>query len=141
MEKLQVNASHLDVDRLMHEIRQNVTRHHSAGEHTPAPAPQVSHATDGFRLQPAFQISSDNHYHVDDLLKFHGEDFVRNAYRALLLREPDAAGLAQHLQTLSSGRFNKIDVLASLHNSPEGRRSNVTVEGLAIPATIRRLGR
>jgi O-antigen chain-terminating methyltransferase len=66
---------------------------------------------------------------------------VRNSYRALLLREPDAAGLAHHLNNLGTGRFNKIDVLASLHYSPEGRASHVTVEGLAVPATIRQLGR
>lgn len=144
MDKLQVTGSQLDVDRLMHEIRQNVTRNHSAGEPSVVPPPPqvLESPREGyFRLQPAFQNNRDNRYHVNDLLKFHGEDFVRNAYRALLLREPDAAGLAQHLHTLSSGSFNKIDVLASLHNSPEGQRSNVTVDGLAIPATIRRLGR
>ena len=130
----------------MHEIRQNVSRQR-AGEHDPEPLPQLSdrpHSTDGIgalRLQPAFQIHRDNKYHVNDLLMFHGEEFVRNSYRALLLREPDEAGLAYHLQSLASGRFNKIDVLASLHFSPEGRRSRVTLTGLSIPATIRRLGR
>src|SRR3569832_204388 len=106
MDKLQVSVSHLDVDRLMHEIRQNVTRNQSAGEQIPAPPSQPTsspRSAAGLRLQPALQINRDNHYHVDDLLKFHGEEFVRNAYRALLLREADAAGLAQHLQTLSSG--------------------------------------
>jgi O-antigen chain-terminating methyltransferase len=147
MDRLQVTVSHLDVDRLMYEIRQNVIRYHSPGEHTSEPQPQVAdgpHTNAGIsslRLQPAFQIKRDNNYHINDLLKFHGEDFVRNSYRALLLREPDAAGLAHHLNTLADGRLNKIDILASLHYSPEGRRSHVTVKGLSIPAAIRRLGR
>ena len=128
----------LDVERLMHEIRQNVAR--QPLPQAPAPAPRPTDGG-GLRLQPAFQTKHDNQYHVNDLLKFHGEDFVRNAYRALLLRDPDEAGLAQHLQSLASGRFNKIDVLASLHYSPEGQRSGVTVNGLSTPATIRRLGR
>lgn len=146
-DRLQISSSHLDVDRLMYEIRQNVSRQRGAGEHDPEPLPQLSdrpHSTDGIgalRLQPAFQIHRDDKYHVNDLLMFHGEEFVRNSYRALLLREPDEAGLAYHLQSLASGRFNKIDVLASLHFSPEGRRSRVTLTGLSIPATIRRLGR
>jgi O-antigen chain-terminating methyltransferase len=49
--------------------------------------------------------------------------------------------MAYHLQSLASGRFNKIDVLASLHYSHEGRQSGVAVDGLSTPATIRRLGR
>jgi O-antigen chain-terminating methyltransferase len=103
--------------------------------------PHTNAGISSLRLQPAFQIKRDNNYHINDLLKFHGEDFVRNSYRALLLREPDAAGLAHHLNTLADGRLNKIDILASLHYSPEGRRSHVTVKGLSIPAAIRRLGR
>lgn len=146
-DRLQIIGSDLDVDRLMHEIRQNVTRHHSAGEHLPESVPRLPdgpHTPEGnnfLRLQPAFQTKSDNDYHINDLLKFHGEDFVRNAYRALLLREPDAAGLAHQLHTLADGRFNKIDILAGLHYSPEGQRSGVTLRGLSIPVAIRRLGR
>ena len=122
----------------MHEIRQNVTRQSPTQESV---APRPTEPIGSLRLQPAFQTSRDNRYHINDLLRFHGEDFVRNAYRALLLREPDEAGMAFHLQSLATGRFNKIDVLASLHNSPEARQSGVTVEGLSTPATIRRLGR
>ncbi|HET6975722.1 MAG TPA: methyltransferase domain-containing protein [Pyrinomonadaceae bacterium] len=137
-------STELDVERLMHEIRQNVARQHNAVEHPAASPPQPSnglHPPDGLRLQPAFQTKTNNRYHVNDLLQFHGEEFVRNAYQALLMREPDAAGLNYHVQSLTSGRFNKIDVLASLHNSPEGRRSPVTITGLLVPTTIRRLGR
>lgn len=137
-DRLHISSSDLDVERLMHEIRQNVARQ---------PLPQESFSVrpaevnGSLKLQPAFEINRDNKYHVNDLLKFHGEDFVRNSYRALLLREPDSAGMTEHLQSLATGRFNKIDVLASLHNSPEGQRSGVTVAGLSTPATIRRLGR
>ena len=138
-DRLHVSSSDLDVERLMYEIRNNVNRQ------TPESLPQASvSATDGnhsLRLQPAFQATRDNRYHVNDLLKFHGEEFVRNSYQALLLRDPDEAGLTYHLQSLASGRFNKIDVLASLHYSPEGQRSGVTVTGLSIPVAIRRLGR
>src|SRR6185369_558633 len=37
-------------------------------------------------------------YRLEDLLGFHDEAFVRNAYEAVLKREPDDAGLAQFLQ-------------------------------------------
>jgi SAM-dependent methyltransferase len=133
-----ISNSDLDVERLMHEIRQNVS-----SESLPqvSESPRPTEPIGSLMLQPAFQTNRDNRYHINDLLRFHGEDFVRNSYRALLLREPDEASLAHHLQSLGSGRFNKIDVLASLHYSPEGRRSGSTVSGLSIPSTIRRLGR
>lgn len=137
-DRVHISSSDLDVERLMHEIRQNVTR---APLPQPSDAPRPTAAIGSLQLQPDFETNRDNRYHVNDLLRFHGEEFVRNSYRALLLREPDEAGMAYHLQSLATGRFNKIDVLASLHYSPEGRQSGVTVTGLSTPATIRQLGR
>jgi SAM-dependent methyltransferase len=100
-----------------------------------------SAAESQFRLQPEFIPNSDDHYHVRDLLKYHDRDFVWNAYRALIKREPDREGLSAFLEKLRSGQFNKIDVLARLRFSPEGRRNQVTIDGLRLPATIRRLYR
>ena len=143
------SSSDVDVDRLMYEIRETVARtNRNTGEISPNIS--ASESTNGssandtlgsLSLQPAFQLRPDNQYHINDLLRFHGQDFVRNAYRALLLREPDQAGMAQHLAGLASGQFNKIDVLGSLRSSTEGRRTQVKVKGLWFPLSIRRLGR
>lgn len=95
----------------------------------------------GIHLQPEFEPRADDHYHVNDLLGFHDLEFVRNAYRAILKREPDDAGLAEYLTNLRSGRFNKIDVLASLRFSPEGKARGVTIDALSFPAFLRRLYR
>ncbi len=119
----------VDVQGLMHEIRSNVAKQSSPPEASGAPV-----STNG-------NLNHDSHYHVNDLLRFHGEDFVRNAYLALLGREPDAAGMAYHMEQLGSGQFNKIDVLASLHSSPEGRNTRVKLTGLSVPVAVRRLGR
>lgn len=150
---LESNRSDVDVERIMHDIREAVTSRHG-GAQSNGSAPRsvvvsnvvggVSHAPangDSLHLQPPFEPERDNHYHVNDLLKFHGADFLRNAYRALLAREPDESGLARHWQGLASGRFNKLDVLGSLRSSPEGRRNNVKVDGLWLPVTVRRIGR
>src|SRR6266480_3506428 len=97
-------------------------------------------STEGqFCSQPDFTPNSDDHYHVRDLLQYHDRDFVWNASRALLKREPDSEGLSAFMGKLRSGRFNKIDVLARLRFSPEGKRNQVTIDGLRMPATIRRL--
>jgi O-antigen chain-terminating methyltransferase len=120
----------LDVQRLMHEIRSRVASQHHPGE---VPNPHAPDTANG-------NFKHAKHYHVNDLLGFHGEDFVRHAYRVLLDREPDEAGMAHHLDQLASGRFNKIDVLSSLHSSHEGA-GQVKLTGLALPAAVRRLGR
>ncbi|MDQ3254925.1 MAG: DUF4214 domain-containing protein, partial [Acidobacteriota bacterium] len=92
-------------------------------------------------LQSDFLRHDNDHYHINDLLPYHDTAFVRNAYRAILKREPDDAGCAQQLGFLRSGRFDKIDILSSLRRSPEGRKRNVRIDGLSRPATVRRLGR
>lgn len=150
---LETGNSEINVDQLMHEIRETVARQQrrqsgdnvsaslirfsltgNPGAHAPVDISPLS-------LQPEFHPRPDRQYHINDLLQYHGADFVRNAYRAILNREPDAAGWARHLDNLASGRFNKIDILASLRYSPEGERARVKIAGLTWPAALRRMGR
>ena len=121
----------LDVERLMHEIRANVAQKSHTTEKTISPRPGPSNGN----------VKSGNHYHINDLLRFHGEDFVRNAYHAILCREPDESGMSHYMDGLASGRINKVDVLASMHSSPEGQTTRVQLDGLTLPVAVRRLGR
>src|SRR6185503_3060488 len=91
------------------------------------------------RLQPEFEKR--DQYNVNDLLGFHDEAFVRNAYEAILKRDPDDAGLAHFLANLRSGRYSKLDILGSLRFSPEGHNANVAVEGLTRGSVLRKLYR
>ena len=143
----------IDIQAIKSGIQQAVARRHAAGQTSFINASArllellsrdvsslaTSSAEGQFRSQPEFTPSSDDHYHVRDLLQYHDRHFVWNAYRALLKREPDSEGLSAFLGKLRSGRFNKIDVLARLRFSPEGRRNQVTIDGLRMPATFRRL--
>ena len=90
------------------------------------------------RLQPLFHPHSDGRYHVNDLLKYHDRTFIQNAYRAILKRGPDATGYKAFLESLRSARLNKIDILARLRYSAEGRAKQVEIEGLQLPAMIRK---
>jgi 2-polyprenyl-3-methyl-5-hydroxy-6-metoxy-1,4-benzoquinol methylase len=90
------------------------------------------------RLQPLFHPHSDGRYHVNDLLKYHDRTFIQNAYRAILKRGPDATGYQSFIESLRSARLNKIDILARLRYSAEGRAKQVEIEGLRVPALIRR---
>jgi len=91
------------------------------------------------KLQPA--LEKREQYHLNDLLGFHDEAFVSNAYNVILKREPDDAGFAQYLKDLRSGRYSKIDILRSLKFSPEGRNANVEVNGLGRLTVLRKLYR
>jgi 2-polyprenyl-3-methyl-5-hydroxy-6-metoxy-1,4-benzoquinol methylase len=90
-------------------------------------------------LQPEFETRE--HYHLKDFLGFNDQAFIRNAYRGILKREPDEAGYTQYLGALRQGRLNKIDILARLRFSPEGRSKGVTVTGLKTTAPLRQLYR
>ena len=79
-------------------------------------------------LEPEFEARED--YHLEDLLVFNDEAFVRNAYRAILKREPDDSGFAKYLENLRDGRRSKVDILTSLRFSPEGQLRDVKVSGL-----------
>lgn len=150
---LETSDHEINVDQLMHEIRERAARERAEGNNRSSSSSYSMRAdalaasahpcadSSALNLQPEFHPRPDNEYHVNDLLQYHGGDFVRNAYRAILKREPDPAGLAQHLRNLASGRFNKIDILASLRFSPEGERARVKISGLKWPAAVRRIGR
>ena len=142
MNMFATSHSDVDVERLMHEIRAAVNgKHHPAGPDNYERPNGTRHEPGSFVPQPVFHPKQNNQYHVNDLLRFHGEEFVRIAYRALLLREPDQSGMAHYLESLAGGRFSKIDVLASLHSSPEGRQNPVKLAGLWLPLTVGRLER
>ena len=95
------------------------------------------HSIQQIALQPPFQPHADDSYHINDLLKYHDKNFIQNAYRAILKRGPDAAGYTGFIEALRSGRLNKIDVLARLRYSSEGRAKKVRTEGLLFPALVR----
>jgi SAM-dependent methyltransferase len=142
--------SDVNVEELMHEIRETVARRRreitqhqsddpSALQNLPLQAAEILYAP--LIQQPPFHPHPDGKYHRNDFLSYHGGTFVRNAYIGLLRREPDAESSGRFAAELASGRLNKVDVLARIHNSPEGRASEVKVSGLAGPAFIRRLQR
>jgi O-antigen chain-terminating methyltransferase len=92
-------------------------------------------------LQPGFEARSDDQYHAGELLQYHDRQFIQNAYRAILKRGPDATGYTAFIESLRSGRLNKVDVLARLRYSTEGRAKKVQVKGLFLPAAVRQLYR
>ena len=92
-------------------------------------------------LAPAFVRSPDDHYRVEDLVKYDDHLFIWNAYLAVLKREPDEEGFTSFLAILDAGQLSKLDILARLRYSPEGRRRNVKIKGLLPQAIARKVSR
>lgn len=159
---MEINDPRITIESLMDKIREGARRQSSANGAAHSGEPSVanssptgrtenSHAADArvpastestpLTLQPGFEPHANDQYHASDLLKYHDRNFIQNSYLAILKRGPDATGFTSFIEGLRSGRLNKIDVLARLRYSAEGRAKRVQVKGLFVPAAVRQLYR
>jgi SAM-dependent methyltransferase len=77
---------------------------------------------------------------IADLGRFGGTAFVDRAYRAILKRPPDPAGLERQMALLGSGA-SKIEVIGDLRYSAEGRACATPIAGLLPRYLLAKLGR
>lgn len=136
-----MNQPRLEIDDLAAVIRESMAT--QPNDHAPSRIAQKVSPETGppkLKLQPDFEPRSDHHYHINDLLRYHDRLFVQAAYRAVLKRSPDETESLRDLTRLRSGNVNKVDLLADLRFSPEGRAKGAQLDGLLFPALIRRLG-
>jgi O-antigen chain-terminating methyltransferase len=153
IKKVDNAGDNLDLAHLMDQIRKDAEAHKRNALNNDAPAFYRQLVTRGFeilltpptstvpplKLQP--EVDPADQHQLNDLMGFHDEAFVRNAYQVILKRDPDDAGLAEYLKQLRSGRYNKIDIVSSLRFSPEGRNANVQIAGLGKRSIFRKLYR
>jgi O-antigen chain-terminating methyltransferase len=136
-----MNQPQLEIDHLAAVIRESMAAHQGESEAIRVASPAATeNSFPQIKLQPDFQPHPDHRYHVNDLLRYHDRAFVQAAYRAVLKRSPSETELLRDLKRVRSGDVNKIDLLATLRFTPEGRAKGVEVDGLVFPALIRRLG-
>ncbi|MGE5473038.1 MAG: methyltransferase domain-containing protein [Ignavibacteriales bacterium] len=76
------------------------------------------------------EIKTERKICICDLLKYHDEEFIVNAYRVLLKRDPDYLGLQNNLVNLRNLKTSKIGILGSISFSKEGKQRNIKVYGL-----------
>ncbi len=147
------NGDGLDLSELMDQIRRDAENRKRSSFNNGDPAryrqliiqnfnaflsPQIS-SLPPLKLQP--ELEKRDRYHLNDLLGFHDEVFLRNAYKAILKREPDDSGMAHFLKNLRNGRYSKLDVLYSLRFSAEGQNANVPIGGLGKRSVLRKMYR
>lgn len=125
----------MDVAAVIHRVREEVARrqggsigHLESGATGPDQLPTWSTA-----LPP---VPMKTEYTCGELLLHSDRAFVEAAYRAVLRRPSDPDGLEACLQKLRSGAMSKIDILAELRWSAEGRARGVHVDGLLLPAKL-----
>ena len=76
---------------------------------------------------------------LTDLIRYDGAEFILNAYRRVLGREPDSGGYASQLKQLEHGWVGKIRVLANFRSSAEGRARNIRIGGLRFAIVLKNL--
>ena len=142
----------LDVDELMREIRDELAERNGGpggplgvGAGIRVEARSDASSAPVFRLSRLSEssgvIPKRSKYDLHAFLVYHDEDFVRNAYLALLGREPDSEGASRYLAKLRNGELAKVEVLGRIRFSPEGRLAGVKVAGLVVPFGLRTLRR
>ena len=67
---------------------------------------------------------------LEELVSYLDEEFIDNAFRSILHREPDPVGKEFYLTKLRGGSLTKEEIVFSLRYSEEGRRAGVRVLGL-----------
>lgn len=67
---------------------------------------------------------------LEELISYMDEEFIDNAFRSILHREPDPVGKEFYLSKLRSGSLTKEEIVFSLRYSEEGKRAGVKVLGL-----------
>jgi SAM-dependent methyltransferase len=133
------------IDALLGKIRSEVNSRNSQQENilqrpitvqlqTPCDTPSPKSTQAMLETAPESQPleCKEGYYHISDFLKYHDQDFVLNAYRGILQREADPAGLHAHLEELRTGRVSKVELLGRFRYSPEGRMKGTRVRGLGL---------
>jgi len=99
--------------------------------------PRVTNAFIAFgnKVQKYIPRSRD-YYSLNDFLNYHDEEFILNAYRAIMKRQPDVSGYNHYLSSLRSGALSKVEILKGLLKSKEGKACKVKISGIFVPYLI-----
>ena len=143
---LKLSHPQIDASDLAAQIR-SATERGAAGDnaaiHTEtSPADQTTdYRPATLILDRSFEVNRNDRYDIGQLVRFSDAEFVDAAYRAILKREPDAAGARFYLRGLRQEQLEKLDVILTLLASEEGRQKNVRIEGLTAPLWLHRMTR
>ncbi len=107
-----LDNSEINVDMIMKKIKEEVTKKNRQ-------YPEVK--------EPEEINPSDVIHCLSDFIEFEDRDFIINAYRKILKREPDSESLKSYLADLQRGALNKKDIIEELLYSEEGIKKNIKI--------------
>ena len=138
----------LSSDEIMHRVRAEVARRQgqtTASSCTTDPVTPLlagsagQHGGEFVRWRStAVPNVTKREFALPELLAASDETFVNTAYRAVLRREPEQEGIDHYLGMLRSGRLSKVEILAELRWSHEGKARSVHVDGLLAPYLLQK---
>jgi SAM-dependent methyltransferase len=120
------------VEEILRRVDLEIANRRSAQEAEAAAHGVLSDGHASHWRPAAPRLPSKGAYDLQELLAFSDADFIDVAYRTLLRRPPDESGRQHYLQWLRSGA-SKVEIMADLRWSPEGRARDVHVDGLLRP--------
>lgn len=127
----------IDLDRLLFRIRAEAHKGQGPAPDNPDEFGGPGQAGASSALEPlsaSLPFETKEHgYKLEDFRPFHDREFIRNAYLAMLGREPDPDGMDHYLSALRTGAFSKTDILGRIRYSREGRARGVEIKGLFFP--------
>jgi hypothetical protein len=154
-----MTAPEINVEHLMHQIRQGLTArdnasatlaaNHASGDEiycrlaelassldriatdtSPAARTNLALSTAVATTDQTPLLTDEQHgHHVRDFLSYEGVEFISNAYEALLRRKVDGDGLNCYLAMLRAGA-SKVEILGRIAQSSEAKQDAVRVRGL-----------
>ncbi|WP_051547113.1 methyltransferase domain-containing protein [Lysobacter capsici] len=124
---------------LMRRVREEVARRRAAQEAETVAQVESSESAISLPrwLGAAGAVPLKREYVIGELLALDDREFVEVAYKVLLRREGDPAGVAHALNSLRSG-VSKVEILHSIRFSPEGLARGVHVDGLLAPYLLQK---
>jgi len=144
------DLSEVDVDEIMKRIRTEVEKRKSRSGNK-AEASADSEQQYGSSLSDPLQNKGTtatsnatlsevgNEYSIKELCQYNDIDFIKNAYRVILFREPDLDEVNIWLSKFRTGVLTKKEILALLRFGSEGRGKKVVIRGLFVPFILHRL--
>ncbi len=101
---------------------------HAQPEDSSALFASLSNSNDGEIVVPQ-NLTNPTAPSLDELLSYYDEKFIHSAYHTVLGRAPDPEGMRYYLARIRAG-ISKVEILAQLRTSIEGKSRNHNVNGL-----------
>lgn len=124
---IELNVPEINVEDLMLKIREEILKRKNELNQSAVPLKNAS--STAIKAYEG-RVAEKSDYNLADFLDYEDEDFIRNAYRGILCREPDETGYLSSLNLLRNNPDSKIVILTNLRFSEEGKACAVTVHGL-----------